>query len=250
MSKRSPFRKNQRSQRKPPMRAPSRVTSSLALPSLRAPPRSKFCIRYQLNLSGSSLYTGSLTCDVIASLLVIATVNGAGTPQAMLPYLDSVRLHRVRLYACDTTATTGNTVTVTGSFPSVPVSSLVYGSKLVQSSSSIIGSAGFAIVDLKPSPGSPQAAYIAGQSSSTIFFVYEVNTGNATTSVNLICDITISGQPPSGYGLSSSPITFPFNASPGATINKGQLYAIPPFASLSSLSSTSAGVSCNYAPMI
>lgn len=224
-------------------------SQSFSLPKIGSPPRMRFCVRYGFNFSGNSIYTSQITSDVMASLLCLATVNGTGSPTTFIPYMDAVKLLRIRMFVQDATSTTGNTVTVTGSFPSTPVSSLTFGSKLVQSSDSILGSAGCAHIDMRPDPKSPQGNIIAGQSSSNIWFAWAVNTANAVSSICITMDIFFEGQPPTGYAISSTPVDFSFNASPISTV-KGQLYAIPPCASLTSLASNTGGYPVNYSPLI
>jgi hypothetical protein len=221
----------------------------LCLPVARSPCREKYMIRYGFSFSGAVSYTGQITSDVIASLLVIASLNGTGSPTAMLPYLDAVKLERVRCFVQDVSTTTGNTVSITGSYPSVPVSNLSIGGKLIQQTCTILGSAGYARIDMRPQHQSPQGCEIAGQSSSNVFFAYEISCGNSVSSVCMIMDVFISGQLPTGYAVSSTPIDFPFNGSPISTV-KGQVYAIPPCASLGSLSSTTGGTASNFSPLL
>jgi hypothetical protein len=178
----------------------------------------------------------------------MSTVNGSGSPTVQLPYLDAVKVHKISCYAQDATTSSGNAVTITATYPVVAVSNLSFGSKLVQDSATSIGSAGAAAVHLRPDPRSPQGNIIAGQSSSNVFFTYDISCGNSTTSVILLVDITFSGSIPTIYGAGGTATTFSFNASPIST-SKGQVSAIPPFASLGSLCSTSGGFPTNFQPM-
>jgi hypothetical protein len=219
------------------------------VPSVKSPRRQTYTVRYVSTLSGSANYTAALTSDVIASLLSTATVNGTGSPTVFLPYLDAVRLHKISMYVQDATTSSGNAITVTGSFPATPVSNLSFGSRLVQKSATIMGNAGAASIHLVPDRKSPQGNIIGGQSSSNIFFAYDISCGNATSSVIVMTDITFSGQIPTNYAVSSSPTTFSFNASPISTV-KGQVYAQSPFTTLGGLASTSAGYAVNYAPLV
>jgi len=236
-------------------RTPSKKSSkdepmeSLALPTVGRPGRQSYCLRYALNLSGASTYTGNLTSDRLASLLsTAATSTASGNSLNMLPYLDAVKLHRVRAYAQDTSTTTGNTITLIGTFPVVAVASLSFGSRLVQETATILGTAGCAFIDMTPDPKSVQGNTVAGQSSSNVFWTYTVNCGLVSTSVTLIVDIFFSGSIPTALGGASTAITFPFSLGPIAMTSTaaGQVYAIPPFVSLGTDSSPSSGVCTNF----
>jgi hypothetical protein len=221
----------------------------MSIPKVSRPPRQKYTLRYALTLGGNSVYTGQLTSDVIASLLSTATVNGTGGATVQLPYIDSVRLEKISMFVQDATTSSGNTVTVTGTYPIVAVSNLTYGSKLVQETATAMGLAGAAAIHMRPDRKSPQGNIIAGQSSSNVFFTYDISCGNATSSVIALIDITISGSLPSQYGSGGTSTTFSFNASPISTV-KGQVHCCPPFATLGNLCSTSAGYPVNYSPLV
>jgi hypothetical protein len=241
-------RKNKHSQRRSHIPRPI-SGSAIMIPKISRPPRQTYTIRYNLSLGGAALYTGQITSDVLASILSMSTVNGTGAPTVQLPYMDAVKIHKISLYAQDATTSSGNAVTITGTFPIVAVSNLSYGSKLIQDSATILGSAGSAQIHMRPDPKSVQGNVIAGQSSSNVFFSYTIDTGNANSSVILLVDITVSGSLPTLLGSAGTATTFSFNSSPISTF-KGQVYAIPIFASLGTLCSTTAGWPVNYSPLV
>jgi hypothetical protein len=183
-------------------------------------------VRYQVSTANQNA-NFVCTTDMASAWLCMCTA-GTGVGGNSSSLFDSVRLHKVRVFAQDAAATG---ISVSINFPASSAGGAIFGSKVTHPVGSVLGTSDVGYMEATPKSGTIAGEWILlPGASSTVLFEMSITEATTSTVVNTIY-VEVLWEYVLRNFIGTTQVLAPtsFTASSGGPLTTGEIYALPLF---------------------